>query len=260
MPTRAQSPVRHQPAIKNMKAAKTPTRPSNSAPTHAVVSSNNVKLRRHRPGGRNLATTFRARTSCPGECPFLDAGCYAAGRMDWLANHLAQPGLAWAYRVIEECPEGTILRHFSVGDLLGTDGKVDKDIVTGSHLIQQQRPDIDQYGYTHAWRRPDVTPTVMPGTVLNASCETAQDVKEARAAGWDTVVTVATFDDIAVMEAESGFPVSWCPAQRRDDVGCADCQLCAQPNRAVTVAFVAHGAGKRRVATAIERCRDEQAT
>jgi hypothetical protein len=37
-----------------------------------------------------------------------------------------------------------------------------------------------------------------------------------------------------------------CPAQTRDDVSCATCQLC-QRQRDVIVAFEAHGASKRRV-------------
>jgi hypothetical protein len=35
-----------------------------------------------------------------------------------------------------------------------------------------------------------------------------------------------------------------CPAQQRDDITCANCQLCSRVNRSVIVGFLPHGASK----------------
>lgn len=223
-----------------------------TSPTSVTLKSANAKLKSRR-GNRNVATTSRPRISCPTTCPFLNGGgCYAAGRIDAHAARTGIYGTSWAADIIDHAPTGTLLRHFVVGDLLAPNGRLDPTVVLGSKMIAAARPDIDQFGYTHSWQRRDVSPDLMPGTVLNASCETAEEVRAARAAGWDTVVTVVSPEAVEEMAQECGSPVVLCPAQRLPDVGCGDCGLCAKGGRQVTVAFAAHGSGRKSATAMLE--------
>ena len=50
----------------------------------------------------------------------------------------------------------------------------------------------------------------------------------------------------AKLETPAGHTVIACPAETRENVTCASCRLCADPNRKVVIGFRAHG-GKARV-------------
>lgn len=225
----------------------------NGNATHAVAVSTNGKLAPHRPSGKAVAATYRTYASCPSTCAFLGNGCFAAGRIENVAHRYGDTGDGWALKVAAGAPFEALMRHFVVGDLLGDDDMPDVDYLQAAEWLAGKRPDIRAFGYTHTWRRPDVFPGIVPGAVINASCETPEDIVAARAEGWDTVVTVPDEDAIVDVALEAGTPVVLCPAQRRDDVGCGDCGLCAKSGRAVTVAFITHGGGAKRASAAIAR-------
>lgn len=168
-------------------------------------------------------------------------------------------GHAWAHKIADTTPYGALLRHFVVGDLLGTDGTPDVEYLTATAWLATVRPDLKQFAYTHAWRRDDVHPTSLVNTTLNASCETATDLVTARAQGFDTVLTAETLEDALAVGEEAGVPVTLCPTYKRDDVGCADCGLCAKRDRKVTVVFLTHGQQRAKAAAVIARRKEVSA-
>jgi hypothetical protein len=224
---------------------------SNGTITHSAAKSGNAKLRPHRPSGRPVAATYRTYESCPTTCAFLGNGCYAAGRIESTAKKWGSTGSAWAELLARDAPFKAYLRHNVVGDILGNDDMPDEDYIAAAAWLLEERPDLVPFGYTHTWDRPDINPDVLPGAVMNASCESARDIVTARAQGWDTVITVATIEDMREAALEADSPITLCPAQRRDDIGCGDCGLCAKSGRAVTVAFLTHGSGHKKAEIAI---------
>jgi hypothetical protein len=64
--------------------------------------------------------------------------------------------------------------------------------------------------------------------------------------GAGPVVTVLPTNAPAKTTTPAGRPVITCPAQTRDDVSCADCQLCARADRPTIIGFLAHGTGAKK--------------
>jgi len=97
--------------------------------------------------------------------------------------------------------------------------------------------------YTHAWRDVDVDD--WRGANVLASCESAEDVKQARAAGFATAIVVPEFPDGPKVFERDGIKVMPCPEQTRG-VQCASCLLCSKTDKlkehSITIGFVAHGA------------------
>jgi len=113
--------------------------------------------------------------------------------------------------------------------------------------IAQKRPDLKHILYTHYWR--EVTPDQFAWPV-NASCETEGEIQEALDRGFEAVVTVGHPTDPLVGKVIGGKKVIICPEETHENVTCASCKLCAR-NRKSIVAFVAHGAGQRKVRAAL---------
>lgn len=194
--------------------------------------------------------TYRAvGLSCPSDCRLLNAGCYAqAGNVAiQMRGRYSENDGDIFLREIERLPHGAALRLHVSGDVMrdgGKDGSNVLDVEYLNALIEgaKRRPDISMYGYTHAWKRINREEFVFPANLtLNASCDTPEDVVEARAAGWDTTTVVPAettgkrYGDTVV-----------CPNQTTG-LTCDKCRLCFKSNRPLTVAFKAHGVSKRKV-------------
>jgi hypothetical protein len=216
--------------------------------TLTVLNSENRKL-------GHIAATYRTQDTCPTSCPLLENGCYAHGR---LFNHAKRGedgvesvrGLARSggrYSI----PKGGMLRANVTGDVLDEHGQLDQPYVDALSEVAINRPDVDVYTYTHAWRTLD--PNVAPGVTINASCETEEDLLAAEAAGWPTVVADIKSDSLIGQWVGSRKVVA-CPAQIAD-VTCEQCRLCAKPNRKSIVAFTAHGATRAKARQAIAKAR-----
>jgi len=107
------------------------------------------------------------------------------------------------------------------------------------------------FGYTHAWRKltkAKVKRISASGYVMNASCETVADVRQAVSLGMPAVITNG---QIAEGEKIAGKRIITCPAQVRDNVTCATCGLCAKNDRTVVIRFIPHGPSRKRAERAI---------
>jgi len=200
------------------------------------------------------ATYREVGSTCPSTCPLLNAGCYAQSGPTALQarGRVSEDDGSIFLRELARIPHGATMRLHVSGDVLrdgDANGSDTLDVAYLDALITgaESRPDITFYGYTHAWRLIDRARFTFPANfVLNASCDTAEDVTDARAAGWDTT-TVWPHD---VTGKRHGDTVV-CPNQTVG-LSCAECRLCMKSNRPLTVAFLAHGVSKKKVSNRIE--------
>ena len=203
-------------------------------------------------GRRDLSfyATYRAvGWSCPVSCALLNAGCYAqSGPVALQQRGRVGSDDGSIYRdAVLALPVGAIVRLHVSGDVMLPVSEFGSMVVDVAYLdaivaVAHERPDITFYGYTHAWRLIDRSRYVWPSNLtLNASADTVADAREAVALGWPTTTVVAS--DTA-WRRDGDLVV--CPNQTVG-LSCAQCMLCAKPERKLTVAFKAHGTGKRRV-------------
>lgn len=186
----------------------------------------------------------------------MEAGCYARGRIFGIPARLGSEsdGEYSAIRnLVDTMPQGGIFRANVSGDLLDETGELDQGYVDALSYVAGERRDTAVFTYSHAWRK--ISPDVAPGMVVNASCDSPADIEEAVAAGWPTVVTDSGGEDSIIGQTIAGRKVVQCPAQTKG-LTCEQCRLCARPERAATVAFVVHGAGKAIAARSIAEHRD----
>jgi hypothetical protein len=83
------------------------------------------------------------------------------------------------------------------------------------------------------------------GFTVNLSADDAGEADTLAATGAGPVVCIVPMDTPDKASTPQGRPLVVCPAQSRDNVTCADCGLCARADRAVIVAFRAHGTRAR---------------
>lgn len=211
-----------------------------------------IKSRNAKTGPIPVSTT--SRESCPASCPLRANGCYADGGplgMFWdkVTDGRAGGTLGEFVGAIAALPAGQLWRHNQAGDLpADASGAID---TAALGAIVSANAGRRGFTYTHH----DVTRP-----------ENAAAVRDANRAGFTINLSgnsLAHADALAALEVgpvvaivEPGGPQSGltpagrkytvCPAQRRDDVSCATCQLCAR-QRDVVVAFEAHGVRTKRV-------------
>jgi len=223
--------------VHGLRVTKTPTR------NHKLVGDTDALF---------FATYRTVGHSCPTTCTLLNRGCYAqSGRvaLQQRDRHSTTDGDTFL-RELGRIPHGAYIRLHVAGDIMTDKGPDGSDTVDHAYLTAiiagaRRRPDLTIYGYTHAWRQLGTAPDTPDNLTLNASCDTPADVEQARALGWQTTTVVPADtpwrrngDTVICPEQTAGIP-------------CADCQLCMR-DRPLTVAFRAHGAGRRKAEAALE--------
>lgn len=180
--------------------------------------------------------------SCPDSCKLKEGGCYAWDLfyLKILSNRLTdgrtKPTLLKdALKKITVSAK--IARHRVAGDIVG-------DVME----TLQECKDIEEaglinIGYTHAWRDEESQPLKQ---FFRASCETVDEVMEARQMGWATTLIVpeGTEKTVILPNDEKAF---LCPAkvgvEGEVDVTCNTCTLCKVNEKTLskTVMFEVHG-------------------
>jgi hypothetical protein len=155
------------------------------------------------------------------------------------------------YAKLRQAPKyATILRDRIVGDLVTPEGTFDWEYLL--ELAWAARNEgLTPFGYSHAWRMlgPDDVATIKEsGYVLNASCETEQDVIDATALGLPVVLTGDHWVEGSKIAKRR---VMTCPAQTEPDTTCSTCKLCSLPNRNTVIRFLIHGPTRRKARATI---------
>lgn len=204
----------------------------------------------------DIPVTYRPKRTCEPTCPLLDNGCYGTGRIFGIAEKYAADMTAEdaAAKLRHRSPDARYMRDRVVGDIVDVapDGTVTLDLEYVETVAEiAAAEDLRAFGYSHAWRRmtaEDVARIARSGYVMNASCETAEDVEQAAALGLPT--TIAN-DNVPEGSVIGGRRIVTCPAQTREDMDCARCGLCAKPQRKATVRFMIHGTARRKASAAV---------
>lgn len=200
---------------------------------HFVAKTNNAKTGK-------VAATYITGDTCPDRCPFLGM-CYAnQGTMGnspfKIADKHGSEDLTRTADGIRALPEGALVRH-------AVSGEPTPEYVSVMGQAHEDRPDTLGWTYLHSW--PDRSPAEFPANMVpNASCETREEVEKAIGNGWDTVLVATGEDDDLIGSVVAGKRVIVCPNQTRG-VTCAECKLCMKRDRAVTIAFLPHGASRK---------------
>jgi hypothetical protein len=195
-----------------------------------------------------VSVTMASQASCPKACPFIDAGCYASnGPVGWTTAKLNRSAVTdpIAIAKAESAAIATLsgsrpLRLHVVGDCT-TDQTA--RILAGAVRKYQRRGNQPVWTYSHAWR--DVARKSFGTISTLASCESTEQVKQARKRGYATAIVLDRFRDTKAYTID-GVKVVPCPQQTGRAKDCASCKLCWNDARVretgVTVAFEPHGA------------------
>jgi hypothetical protein len=212
---------------------------------HITIESKNQKT------GPIPVTTTGADT-CPDACPLKKNGCYAdAGPLGlhWRAVSDGRRGISWdeLCETIAALPDNQLWRHNQAGDLPGHGDAIDP-----AELGELVRANIGRRGftYTHKPATPENLKWIAAanewGFTVNLSANDLAHADALADTGAGPVVTLLPADIRENTVTPAGRRVVICPAETRDDVTCASCQLCSRANRKTIVGFPAHGPSQKR--------------
>ena len=213
-----------------------------------------------------IPVTYRDESTCPTSCPFLPSGsiggCYATGRiMAGAEKHSKMHTVQSLAKVFVGAAAGArYVRDRVSGDIMDN-GRADIGylamIAEAAAIASGIRSTLGDtaltaFGYTHAQSeltRDDVAAIKGTGYILNASCETEEDVALALALGMPAVIAT---DEVSHGGTLAGRRVVQCPATSHENVSCASCGLCAKDyeDRPV-ILFPIHGVAKNKARRAV---------
>lgn len=170
-----------------------------------------------------------SRDSC-GACPCRGAGaCYVGVRPTSAVILAIRRG---SYDEIDPRDGGAVARFDGVDLRLGAGGE---PTAINRSLWEPILSRVHSWtGYTHAWRRKDVQSF---RDILQASCDTETDARDAHHLGWATFRVRPTLD-APVMQGEIPCPAS---AEMGHRTTCARCRMCRGRSVGRDITIVAHG-------------------
>jgi len=201
----------------------------------------------------HCSTTHTSGESCPPDCPYIEKGCYKEyGRLRMGAtNETKDSGLTPIQIARNEargidCLTGMRPLRLHVGGECRTNGSA--KIVSRASARYRKRFDQPVWTYTHSWLK--VARSSWGNVSVLASCETADQVREAKDRGYATALVVESFRNCT-------FPKEMipCPEQTKG-IQCVNCRLCFKDRKDLTVVFEAHGQGKKHIISALDRVKE----
>lgn len=226
----------------------------------------------------DIIQSYSSRVTCPASCKFKNNGCYADGyhtARQW--NRCDNPedaryvtngkqleiGLkAAVFDKLRKNPtcDSILFRHNVAGDIA----------VEGTSLIDANRVDtiagaiegankvvgdlIKGYTYTHCMIDLNASDIIHDaakrGFLINASCETAEEARRAKALGINAVIASVDPKETEKELKAVGLYGAQCPAQVNEGMDCNRCQLCAK-NRKAVIIFGVHGTASKKAAKVI---------
>ena len=200
-----------------------------------------------------IAVSVSGEETCPDSCPFYNKGCYAKYgplKLHWdKVSHQGRGG-DWDFflKAVGDLPRLHKFRHNQAGDLPGKNKEIDGEKLAQLSAVIQKRK-LRAWTYTHKPVNKEnlkkIRAAIKSGFIVNVSTENFEQVDKMRALGLP-VVTVVSENSPEKQTTPGGNRVITCPSQTGKVKSCADCMLC-QKERSITIAFRAHGTGKRLV-------------
>jgi hypothetical protein len=207
-----------------------------------------------------IPTSITSRSTCPPSCGFYGHGCYA--EFAHLAHHwrtVGKSGDSWEdfCAAVAALPRGQLWRHNTAGDLPGGGEVIDRAAMLA--LIRANRHRRG-FTFTHKHGTPGNISLILEANVrgftVNLSADSL-DHADRLARLQAGPVAVVLGDDVPERgtRTPAGLKVIVCPAQTSAARTCANCQLCARPQRKAIVGFWAHGQASRLVTTIVKQRR-----
>jgi hypothetical protein len=208
-----------------------------------TLKSSNVKV-----GAIPVSGT--SANSCPDSCPMKAKGCYAkSGPISWFWNKVNKNGMTenQFLKGIKELAKGTFWRHNQFGDLCG-----DGEKVSPLFLFKLVKANRGKKGFTYTHKHVDKSNHSLikfankNGFTINLSANNLNEADSLHNLNIAPVTVVLDENAPATLQTPSGKKVIVCPAQQKEGLTCAKCQLCSK-QRNVIVGFRAHGMAKKHV-------------
>jgi len=222
--------------------------PTGQARVTWIPKSGNKKL-----GG--IPASIVSPETCPPSCGFYGKGCYAefgASGHHW--RNVEHNGIEWGdfLACVSALPKGQLWRYAVAGDLPGQGEEVDLRAL--SDLVRANQGKRG-FAFTHkaVTRSNDLmllSANAM-GFTVNLSADTLEEADQKARFGLPVAVVLPEHASGDIRTPE-GRRVVICPAQLRDDITCASCQLCSVSSRKGIVGFRAHGQMKKTVSKIAE--------
>ena len=198
-----------------------------------------------------IPTTTTERASCPDSCE-LKKICYAQRGKTRMIWEEVERGIntRWGSKFendwlviikkIARFPTGQLWRHNQAGDLpnRGADNETIDPVKLGQ-LVKANR-NKNGYTYTHKPATPQNIALIKSanenGFTINLSANNPAHADSLARHGLPIAVVVG---DKPIKKTAGGLPVAMCPAQdKKKNITCAVCKLCANPNRRAVVGFL----------------------
>lgn len=230
----------------------------------------------------NVIQSYSSRSTCPERCPFKDGkGCYAEGlRTSRIWDRCENPKDArfisnekelkftltsfLLERAYKDPRVKVLFRHNVAGDIAikGT-STIDASIVKAlSNAVEFAKSvftgNFSGYTYTHceisASSAKVIHKAASKGFLINASCETVEEVIHAKGLGVDAVITSANPEKTIRELKDNGLRGVQCPAQLgqltklgqiTEAITCEKCGLCSLHREAIVI-FEVHGCAHKR--------------
>jgi hypothetical protein len=190
-----------------------------------------------------IPQTYSARNTCPPSCSHYGQDCYAEDfhtRMQWDKVPARGVPIDQLAGHIRSLPPRQLWRHNVAGDLPGSGETVD-----AYELGEIVRANIGRRGFTYTHKhKPQAIKWAQHATAwgftVNLSADDAGHADQLSAHGLP-VVCIVPIDTPAQAQTPAGRPITVCPAQTREYMTCAVCQLCQKADRQAIIGFRAHG-------------------
>jgi hypothetical protein len=188
-----------------------------------------------------MPAVYGHRASCPLSCGLYQE-CY--GKAGRAALHWAKDdGASFADLIdwVSRLPKRAMWRFGVVGDFPGDGIKLCRESVMAIARANKRRPLLAYSHYPiNAANLETLRAARDAGMTINASCDSLNDIKTARAAGIPAV-TYTSAHDTRKAWTDAGMRFVTCPNQSTKAAPqCKDCQLCANGNRDYVIVFRAH--------------------
>ena len=218
---------------------------------HITPKSANVKT-------GPIPVTTSTRASCSPSCEFFNNGCYAESgplRLHWNAVTADARGVSFTVfcATIAAMPDDIFWRHNQAGDLPHIGGIIDSGAM---HMLIEANIGKRGFTYTHhdialGDNLELIELANISGFTVNLSANNLDQADEMFNTGLPVCVVLPVTTENNLI-TPNGHKVVICPAQTRDDVSCATCQLCGRVDRNVIIGFISHGTSVKK-ADAVSR-------
>lgn len=236
------------------------------------TKSSNRKL------GKNTASSYTQKSTCPDNCSLKNNGCYADGypvafhwnSLDKKTNEKSHYDWSSFLNQVKSLKSGTLFRHNVAGDLPGENNKIDRVMFrnlvdacknvkafTFTHKpvgwpLSNSYNDIKVFGSnTESIKEANTIAKSGYGITVNLSADSLEQADYLYDLKIGPVVVVVPTDTDRYMKTPGGRHVIVCPNEIDKDFTCDKCRLCANAKRKAIIAFRAHGARKNHVSSVV---------